>query len=1226
MVWALVLTVFYGLALLSGQTDLPGSGEQAPAKGVAQAQAVPAQVASAGTVPAQAAPAGAVPAPAAGEQVLAAPAPVGESAGPECTEHEEQSTFLPLNRWTSLELHVVDNSTLFKVDQFVSMISELMFMASGLCWQIIGTLMAFGFSFDVICTTATPINSVTAGFAQYATWLLIPAWVFVLMTVVRRGSGGQGRARGPASAARLIMVFLAATGMIYFIGDQADRHRDDPTAAYTVPWMSATVQGWFGEATDALYKLELYGLLDDGRQRHPVFYDDQPVGGAGLTNCAALDRALYDRFLAKKQGTSLKEGRQALVQVSKMWEITLLRSWQTAQFGEGTTKYPAPAHASCRWLEANSSVDTKHKIAAYDLSIGKDPKKHGHRTMRDFYLDPPGGEQTIMVAWGACRANNGKPGNGATLPQWDEVGDGMPDRDKACAKLYSQKRIEDPSKEVVSNGADGDLKQFYFNGEDELSEKLGKCYGNNEACQQNWDFVSAWLGRNHAERLTHGLMSLVVSVVFLLTLGPLAAGMTVSSIMLMGLVMLLPITLLLLGMGLPQGKRILKLTGAALASDFLLSVALTIIMLLTGTGHYAVMETIGENTAPNLFEQILLCAVPLAALYLARRIMRAMGVGDVSTVSGAIGFATAVALKGSGDRRLARDPHRLVRRELDKLGLRKPLKSLDEKELQWRRLDNPAARWLGRKAGDKARHGASRVTRPVANFAKDKYGRLMLSKRAAQKWVEEQSPYKRAGIYGAATLAMGGVSAAFPGAALLTVPLMSGSGRRVVTNVAQGLHADARDVRAAGLPQAKDARSSLKDADAFHRQVIRIHDDGMRRDVEKKHNLRSLERQRARMWGDEFNGFASDEQKMAGQIQMAKRLGVKPDSIMVSSEGLVVPVPGADAEFAGHWVNHLPSHVLRRREGEVDDQWIARICAQASEAGYINDLGENVDVYAAHGLDTSSSEVRDRIASFFAGGNDAELSKIRIDLPRAGNSSETARDWLEQYGPNVRQRWDADEDAIAGAVAAARRELENFPGTTADLPTRGTMTAAEIRGALDAEISTLNMVIERGHGSGDYASGADDQRILAREIEELGTALRDLFDSSSQARTLSSVRARVADPSTSVGTEELSQEIQRITDELRQGQEDLQRDLDRAFGSISRKVSDEDDARSVQRDLDELKRMLEERFDQEEENNREVVRATEELERRLDGFYRLRESDPRFSAPNRDDIRNRLGV
>ncbi|MGC4954162.1 hypothetical protein ACLQ2P_13200 [Actinomadura citrea] len=1281
LVWVLALTVFGGLALLSGQTEGFGSGGRSSH---AAAPAAPSAPAAAPAPSAPSAPSAsyapvAQPGAGSGGRLLAAApdddVPTYDIKQDDCDVYNEARTFLPLHRWTSFELFVVDNARIFKTQRFVSMIASLMFMAAALCWRIIGALMGFGYSFDMICRAADPINSVVRTFSLYAAWFLIPSWIFVMAAVFRRWSS-SGHRRGPAAAMRLIMVFLAANGLIFFIGDQADKHQDNPTAAYTAPWMAKTVQGWFGTMSDSLYDLQKIGRVNDGVATNPVFYDGHPDGGAGKVTCAQLDEKLNDEYMSRNEKTSLADGKQAMVQVSKMWEISLVRSWQAAQFGEGTKQFPSPAHASCRWLEANADVSTESKLEAYDLATGHGKGKTTANSARGYFIDPAADEQMIMIAWGACKANDDGLGSAHTIPQWDKATD-TKDKAKACEKLYSDVTYEDDKSghQFSVAGIDvlcflcdnGTMGTFYFNGDDELKDKLGNCYASEPACQADWNFVSAWLGKNQAQRLTQGLMSMIVAFVFLFVMGPMAIGMTVSSVGLAGLVMILPLTLLLIGAGLPQGMRLLKLTGAAAAGDALFTLGLTFLTMLTDTTYQAIEATTNDAT-PNFFQQVAQGAAPLVALFLFRKISKILSLGDISSTTGATGFASAIVLRSSGDRRLSRNAGQQVSQRLGRLGVGKArLAALDERSLQRRMLNNRATRAV---AGV-AKRGAQRATRPITDWAKDKYdgsrAKLQQGVNALQRKAASGSPAQRAAAYAGLTAGLAGLTMVAPPAVLATLPLMAftgsaaaGRGIQAGVNGVRGVRSGAggdgtgmEAISAAGMPTAGSARSGLRQADDWHRNIIRVSDSEEQRRLMGQHAEEGLNMLRARQWGEgqpgglnpEFTGFVNDEEKMRALADAASAMGLNASQLAVSNQGLLAP----NVEFAGgrpqgitaEQLGMLPHLFLPARDRraqmtsdgvmENQDQQIARMTAQLRERGYITDEGEIVNVLEAHGLDTRLPEVKVRVERWLEGGKDEEISRITI-APRRGEVAavEAARDWANDVDmPSRDVRQHRDLEAVSGVMTAARREIGDFNTIRIEMPDGTFASAGNLQRQLEGEIrsmasiametknlhDTMNTGAITGEFFGEeYARLTQMQRESAQQVDRLSAMFRDAVDASRSARGVCELRVQMADPSSMIDAGELTRLADQITKSNQQAQQQVHQEIDRLVGAISQRPTDSGAAAAIIRNLDDLRDVFEREGRGERSENQAVLDRLSDLERSLQDSRRMTQVDPRLAA------------
>jgi hypothetical protein len=1258
----LVLTVFGCLALLSGQAK--GIGSQAVAAQAPVTLFMPAVSSAEG----------------AGGRVLAAPAdsdPDEWTVDP-CKQYSEQRDFLPLNRWTSFNLFAVDNAWIFKTQMFVSMIASFMFGAAAMAWRIIGNLMGFSYTFDMVCSAAGPINSVGRTMSLYAAWFLIPAWLFVLLAVVRRWSSGQRG--GPASAVRLIMVFLTATGMIFFVGDQSDQHRHDPTSPYTLPWMAETVQGWVGTASASLLDLQRIGRLDGGTTRNPVFYDDQKQGGAGKVTCAALDDALYNKYNEDNASSSVSNGRDSMVQLSKIWEMTLVRSWETAQFGEGTIRYPSPAHAACRLLESHASVDSQKKFEAYDLATGNPAGTTTRDTYRGFYIDPPDGEQVATVAWGACKgSDDGLAGNGV-IPEWQDASKISPE--SACALLFSGQKstnVGNDFKAVVEMD-----KSFYFNGKDELNSKLGKCVTIKDSCYYAWQFASGWLGKNESDRLTQGLMSVIVAFVFLFVLGPMAIGQAVSSAALAGLVMLIPVTLLLVGLGLPQGTRLLKLTGAAAFGDFYFSLALTALTMFIDTTFQAISVTIGTN-APNFFEQVAQGTAPLVALYLFRRLSKILGMGDISTTTGALGFAGAAVLRTSGDRALARNAGGRVSQALGQLGAgRMQLGALDERSLQRRLLNNAATRSMAAAAG----RGAHRVTRPVTDWAKDRAesfragmhrGSRALARRAASG-----SPGQRARVYAGLTAGMAGLTVVAPPAVLATLPLMAFTGGAAALRGAQATGGWAgRRLRgiqrmfdhdgipglkapdaATAIPMAKSARAGLREADDWHRNIIRVNNAEDQRRLMARHAEDGLNMLRARQWGaghagglnNDFKGFVNDEEKARAIADMADRTGLRTDQLIVGDHGLALPVPvmvdkrsgqrvfaeGTSIDQAAHPVHYLDKYTLRRQmiDGveENDDQYVARLTAQLRERGYVTGEGEFVDVFRAHGFDTRVPEVRQRVAAFVSGSRDEELSKIMITARRSEDAAVgAARDWARVSMPIAEVREARDAAAVNAVMEAARTEIGDFGQIRVEMPDGTSSTAGQVRTELEQHLTGMMGVVAEAQDlhdawtaipAEDFVSKLNDltrkHQEHAQDVDRLSVLLRDAADASRAARGLSELRVKLADPNIAVDTTALSQAASQLTSTYEQERREWHETVDRLVGAISRPPTGADVAQEVADALVKLQDTMNIRISNEIGSNGDVIRRLEEMQEALENNMRLTRVDPRLTASRPVDMRKVL--
>lgn len=156
-------------------------------------------------------------------------------------------------------------------------------------------------------------------------------------------------------------------------------------------------------------------------------------------------------------------------------------------------------------------------------------------------------------------------------------------------------------------------------------------------------------GENLGARFLSGLIALITSIVFLWSIGGLALGCVVALCGLVIMLILLPASLLLAATpgarerSNPLGVRMLKMTGGFLAARLVLLVSLILLVQMIGILNSFVT---GANIADA--GSYLTMLTPLAAVYLMRKLFAAVGMGNLTSVAGSLGMATAGAIALSG--------------------------------------------------------------------------------------------------------------------------------------------------------------------------------------------------------------------------------------------------------------------------------------------------------------------------------------------------------------------------------------------------------------------------------------------------------------------------------------------------------------------------------------------------------------------------------------------------
>lgn len=1268
LVWVFVLTVFGGLALLSSQYK-QAEADHTPTR--AQVVAVQKELREAAAQPsAGSGSSGSTLLAAGSNSVLQQTQPPADGQPDECSRYNEQRDFLPLYRWTSFELFTVDDAWLIKTKLMSTALANLMFMVASLCWRIIAVLMGIGYSFDMICTAAKPLNDGVQFMVSYASYALIPAWLVVLFAAFRRWnkSSLHGQGHSHWHAFKLVMVFLIMTGLIFFIGDQAKQNQNNPLDKYTLPWAAATVQGWFGQVGSGLATLD---LNSDVGQESPIFYDNGPKSQVGAATCAGMDKALYKQYLKDNASSSVADGRGAMKQLSQIWELSLVRSYIIAQFGEGSQQYPSPAHAACHLLEQHSDVSPQSKSTAYDLSIGK-PGATKPGSLRAYYLNPPE-DNVSTIAWGACMNNgDGTDKDGHDMPvlkYWE--GNTSKNKEQACGALYSDQSEQDATHSTVTDPQTGTqittsedpkdlIHPLTFANEDDLHNTLDDCLQSQNqtkanGCRQVWSFLDSYLGANETDRITQGLVSLAVAVVFLFTLGPMAAGLTISSVALSVLVMLFPIALLLLAMGMQQGKKMVKITGALAASKLFLMLALTFLSTFTSVTIFALDKVVGTG-APSFIQQIAEGAAPLVALLILKKGAKLVGIGDLSTMSGALSFAGASALSAVGEKDAAQKFTGLNRG----LGIGKAtVGALDQRSLQSRlfnnRLTRGAARGagelgktVGSKAGKAVGHGAAAGARGLAQTkAGQKAGQLAGSAAnvagvAAQKtgaaaaWrgITSNDPKARFIRNMALTAGLAGLAGTGVGA----LPALAAAGLSGVAQIPNGQAAWADlkrrrggDGAAPGVPFAANARQELDEAKRFNKATGRISDRGAAQGLQAERTVNALNNHRAKEWGFDLDGgFESEAIMEAAAASKAAELGMDRKDMIVTPSGLWVPKapmyrnrvtgervvpPNLPPDVRDHPYYSLPERVTERGPEESDEQYGTRMVAELVARGAITESGDLIRRSELPGTLTitnaSSSPTLNRMAVSAARDWSAEQSAWRQDPLNGINAI------------NLDSATRAVDAQVPDARAVIRQPLNQIE---APLPGGGTAQVGQIRQEFERKLREATHVAEqtaRLHEESRPSSPAaverfdrqreslaTQQQAIAREIEDLSNSLSEALGSVAAARNVCGTRASMPTWSGQMGESdaaEIRQAVERLHTQMQKALDDQEDELRTMLSSLSRAREDGNGARDLEQDIAKIDRRFNDWIHDAEIANREVEQLMYEAERRA----QAPSSDPR---------------
>lgn len=1191
-----------------------------------------------------------------------------------CQAHQQDRTYLPIDRWTNFDLDVVDNADFIKTRLFMSMIASLAFQGASLIWQLLSTFFGFSYGFDMICTAATPVNNAAATISQYAAFFIIPAFLVVMAGVIRRWNSGG---RGPAQAMRMLIAFAIGAGGIFFLADQANQNRNDPTAAYGPVWMAATAQKTFNDIGGSLDQL---GTLTTGTgQQSWGFYDNNPAL-MGNSTCVGVDNTLYKLYQDSNKDLAGGSAAAAMAQVSRSWEIAFVRPWIAAQFGTGYTGDGGlPSHPACRDLEMRSSVDNANKRLVFDQASGLPAGATSAASARGRLLNAMGDDKQqrkAVILWGACEMDSTDASHFKAVGPWAGVkaGDGDRSADDECNKNLSSHQEGYKTTDLAGGTGDGgnlgNGGTFYFNGDDELNNAFG-CLNSSPPCTGAHEFVTSYLGRNEGTRITQGFMALITAIVFLFALGPMAIGLMVVSIALAFLVVISAVTLLLIAMGKQSGMRLAKLTGAAAAGDLVFTLMLTALMTFIYMTFQAIQATVGTSGTPGFFEQVLMAGSPIVALIVARRLASSLGLGNITSMSGALGFVGAAAMKATGDQSVSHRAAERVSSAIGGIGFgKRRLSGLDERSLQRRMIDNRATRSLASATGRAARRKAA----PVGDVAKR--GWAHTGRIATGAWsglrakAASGSPAQRAAAFAGMAAAATGASALLPGALPLAALAAAGaSGAAFTRNGARGLR---RFVRTGGFtpsgePGAYDpdtvagfelsrrARTAARQAQDWSRTLAGTAGTPQRAAMQHRHTTEALELVRAREFGAgsdkglnaEFAGFAHSGETLHALERFAETTGIPAEQLLAGSHGIVLPTPVTrtlgrptftkytTVEQAAHPVHWLDKETLKRQvmadgRPEDDDHYTVRLVAQLRERGAVDEAGQFVDVFRANGLDTRDARVRDRIEAFIQGAKDEELGKITI-APQHNEQAaiRVAYQWAEEATPSGARLEAALTQEYAAQLSVARREIADFRAGSLELSSGASATTGQAYDALKARMSAMTAVMGRvqqlqtdppddpADAAEARARAAAEQTALANAIDQLAGLVRDAADASANARRFLSVDMEATRPGHPRDASDLAAIAQQLERETAKAAYQRHQELDKLVGSLFVTATGARDAEALEERVDQLRVMVQGIVATEEQANAALLEELTARQAAAQARAQAQATDPRRSQNTR---------
>jgi len=1090
---------------------------------------------------------------------------------------ENSTVLLPAWRWRTSFLLESQSGINNVTTPMASFIASAFFFVSALLWWALTGLVHYAMTMDVVEQAAFAINQTFATFADTLggsgiVWFLLVATVLVAIRVWMR-------TQNSGSLVRIILIFIVPVATMQGLASTAgDATTGNPLPTGSPAWIAHTGSSMINEVGGNLGSG--FGLLAASGSAA-----SSPLEMATAEpSCASYIDTLHTQYVAHRNDgpgdeTVLLENRadEAVITVSNLWQRSFLANWTAAQYGSeiyGSRLY-------CHQLEHNVRAP-----AAEQATLGALAGWPANPSLDIFRMPSDAKErEPYLFHWAAC-AHTGAWG---PTDGWEQVG-GLTAGD--CASWWSDGD--------VGGGAIG-RENLRWNRQSQLDSDIdvtGANAADEEAIFAVQETVESYWGHNSGGRFLNGLFSIFTAMVYMWALGGLALGAIIAQLGLVILLMLLPATILLLAIPSKQGRqhqagpRLLKLTLGFMAAKLALVVTITLLLQSVTVLQNLVALTTGAGSATGMLFHLI---IPVVAVFIVRKVLKTLGVGDLTKISGAIGMSSAVAAAASGDQgRVAAGFDRAGKAVSRTTGASKAKQSLKSgAKATFADAFNSSRSTLAElttRANDRwaLRDRASRAIPQMA----DASGEKTTGRTRDALWAQiRKLDQGRDGDHGRLTM---------PGAAHLA------AAAHAPKRVARAEHneqlvAQRRARITAASSATKADRNARREAlfSATDKQLRRGHlaaDAAIEQGggYEGFDHLRFDDHQKAVLGqGDPVQ--LTPDQRLARRAHYAAGMGVDEKQVLTPGDGLppiVAPTAGsyiqastpeATRKLLAHPVNHLSPELARPVQGESEQARAWRVQQYLVAAGYVGTDGQPVDVAALHGIDLDTAEGQLEAERALTGDPSA-FDQVTITLPTSAKASidaharnldlETKQNQTvtrAQLWPQIEATLDTSRSEANTATRTVREEAKGLADTVRTLST----TAAEDGLALSGT--------ERSQRINELLGQLPD--LAARVSGQFRAALTTVEDLQVNARILETradlpdalnlegfeeIRARL-DAESTAAAEKFQARVDRLCNDLRDAArsgnptqvKQLERDLVQHLATASATLQDRREANLV---------------------------------------------------------------
>lgn len=624
--------------------------------------------------------------------ISAAPAAAKE---PGLDDHYD---YLPMWRWGSATDVFTDLGVSDVVNTMIIGLAQLFLVISAWLWQIVAFAVRNALELEIINDALPTIDE---KFRELAGPISSSNLLILMMGLGVLATGYQVVRAGGTGAMRNILGTFLPLALLFGMAN----------AALTG---SAGSPSWTAEKANALTTdlADISGELFAG-----LTAEEQTID----TSCDAYIGYLENKFRVAVNGGESNPYQRIPLFVSSVWEQSYLRAYGNSQFGRGDSAW----RAACRRAETVSGISAVDQwrlwrgtcgSAMPDLyQCGASSGTYNEAQLADIF-GPYDGKEDHKVAfsvWMGCEwltpgSIEGSPHSydGNTRPfvvdEWwglhRESGSGVgnnnfhPFDGETCEAFWEDSGGIGVDRTYVRERANFGAGQINGARERAISNGDRTEYDSlNEAVYN----VRAYVGHQQGNAALNGVLSALVAVVYLISLGGLAAGAILAQIIFVVVLLLLPLLLLALAWPSPRSTeiamKIVKLLIGAACSKVLFIAALGATVLIIQI-LYGIVGSAAEGAS---FGAVLLRSlIPFAALKAMTYVFKQFGM-DISGFKGAIQTSSGMAaasMDSGGFGRASQNPiSRGVRRQ---------------KYMMERRATEAPRRWM-RKLGGNGTAGAA---------------------------------------------------------------------------------------------------------------------------------------------------------------------------------------------------------------------------------------------------------------------------------------------------------------------------------------------------------------------------------------------------------------------------------------------------------------------------------------------------------------------------------------